>query len=141
MDGSNFAPARPSLLLVDDCIAQRDMYEAVLASEFEVVTADRGDEGIALASTAHPDAIVLDIAMPGMDGWETCTRIKRNDATADIPIILLTGSDDSDLREHAAAVGASAILTKPCPAERLCDTIRGALNDPPRKVVWADNAD
>jgi len=111
------------LLLVDDCIAERDFYELALEREFSVLTADRGIEGIAVATNAHPDAIVLDVMMPGIDGWETCTRIKSDPDTADIPVILLTGADDRDLSRHAMAVGASALLRKPCPAEQLRDEI------------------
>ena len=71
--------------------------------------------------------IVLDVKMPGIDGWETCTRIKSHPVTADIPVILLTGCDDIDLSQHATAVGASAVLSKPCPPERLTAQIAAAL--------------
>jgi len=138
MDRLNHVPVRPSLLLVDDCTAQRDLYEAVLAPDFDVLTAARGEEGLVLATETHPDAIVLDVMMPGMDGWETCAHIKRNAATAHIPVILLTGTEASDLQAHAAEVGASALLMKPCPADYLCEVIRTTLGEPWRKVVWTE---
>jgi CheY-like chemotaxis protein len=112
------------LLLVDDCAAERDLYETALETEFSIVTASRGDEGVTVAKRVHPDAIILDVLMPGIDGWETCTRIKGHPDTKDIPVILLTGADDRDLSQHAKAVGASAVLRKPCPADRLRDEIR-----------------
>jgi two-component system cell cycle response regulator len=118
---------RPRLLLVDDCAPERDLYETMLEVEFNVLTAARGSDALALATRERLDAIVLDVNMPGMDGWETCARIKSDAATADIPVIMLTGADDVDLIEHAAAVGAMALLRKPCPAEQLRDTIAGAL--------------
>jgi len=121
-------PGRPRLLLVDDTMAQRDLYETALGGEFTVLTASRGAEGIAVASHALPDVIVLDVMMPGMDGWETCTRLKCDDLTADIPVILLTAIDDRDLTQHATAVGASAVLRKPCSPESLRSTILSALN-------------
>ena len=119
---------RVRLLLVDDCVAERDFYELTLTPEFKVITASRGDQGLAIARSERPQAIVLDVMMPGMDGWETCTRIKCDAVTADIPVILLTGVDDRDLTQHANAVGASALLQKPCPADRLRNTIVSVLD-------------
>jgi CheY-like chemotaxis protein len=116
------------LLLVDDCRSERDLYELTLTPEFKVITASRGAQGIAMARRERPHAIVLDVLMPGMDGWETCTRIKCDASTADIPVILLTGCNDRDLTQHANAVGASALLQKPCPADKLRDTIVSVLD-------------
>jgi CheY-like chemotaxis protein len=117
----------PTLLLVDDCVAERDLYEITLKPGFNILTAGRGLDGLTLAIARKPDVIVLDVKMPGLDGWETCTRIKSHPATADIPVILLTGADDVDLSQHAVAVGASAVLSKPCPADRLKAQILTAL--------------
>jgi len=118
---------RLNLLLVDDCVAERDLYEAALATDFNILTAARGDEGVSVATRAHPDAIVLDVMMPGIDGWETCTRIKSHPDTEDIPVILLTGADDRDLSQHAMAVGASVLLRKPCPTDQLRATIHAVV--------------
>jgi CheY-like chemotaxis protein len=120
--------ARRTLLLVDDCVAQRDLYETALRMNFTILTASRGDEGLAIAARELPDAIVLDVMMPGLDGWQTCRRLKSNATTADIPIIFLTGQDDGDLSEQAAAVGGSVVLRKPCPVEQLRDTICSTLS-------------
>jgi CheY-like chemotaxis protein len=134
---------RPTLLLVDDCVQERDFYEIALAPDFTILTASRGAHGIELATATHPDAVVLDVMMPGLDGWETCSRIKARAETADIPVVLLTGVNDADLSEHAAAVGASAVLNKPCSADRLKLVVlmamvksvsqRGAMRS---KTVW-----
>jgi len=118
---------RPTLLLIDDCVLQRDLYEIALQTDFHIVTATRGDDGLRLAVCERPDAIVLDVVMPGLNGWDTCTRLKSNEATMDIPVILLTGSNDADLIDHARAVGASMVLKKPCPAETLRDILLGAV--------------
>ena len=122
----------PTLLLVDDCHEERDLYALTLRARFKILTATRGLEGLTLAITRKPDLIVLDVKMPGLDGWETCTRIKSHPATADIPVILLTGCDDVDLSQHATAVGASAVLSKPCPPERLNEQAAAALRLAPR---------
>jgi CheY-like chemotaxis protein len=119
----------PHLLLVDDCAGVRDLYQLALEPTFQVLTASRGTDGIAIATSERPDVVVLDVVMPGLDGWETCAAIKSNPLTADIPVILLTGADDRDLTEHANAVGASALLNKPCPADRLLAAIRSALGE------------
>ena len=127
---STTASARPCLLLVDDCVPQRDLYEIVLERDFDILTASRGAEGMEIAARAQPDAIVLDVVMPGMDGWEVCTRIRCDAATAGIPVILLTGADDRDLSQHAMAVGASALLRKPCSFDQLRDTIERVMTRP-----------
>jgi DNA-binding response OmpR family regulator len=118
---------RSTVLLIDDCEPHRSMYEMTLEAEFNVVTAARGRDGLRLAATNHPDAILLDVLMPGMDGWETCTRLKSDPATESIPVILLTGTTDIDLTDHAMAVGACDVLTKPCSPDRLLGTIQRVL--------------
>jgi CheY-like chemotaxis protein len=118
----------PRLLLVDDYTPERDLYEIALEPHFHVLTASSGPEGVSMAIAERPHVIVLDVLMPGMDGWETCTRIKSHPVTADIPVILLTASDEQHLTRHAVAVGAAAILTKPCPGDRLVDRIRAVLS-------------
>jgi CheY-like chemotaxis protein len=118
------ASARPTLRLVDDGIAERDVYDVVLQRDFNIVTASRGADAVALVALAHPDVVVLDVMMPGITGWETCTRIKRDPVTADTPVIALTGVDDVDLSSHAVAGGADAVLNTPCPADSLLACVR-----------------
>jgi CheY-like chemotaxis protein len=120
--------SRPTLLLIDDCVPERELYEQTLEPEFNILTANRGSDGVAAAISKRPDLVLLDVTMPGMDGWETCARIKTHPDTADIPVLLLTASDDRDLTQHAVAVGASALLNKPCPADKLRSAIRQALS-------------
>jgi CheY-like chemotaxis protein len=130
------ATDRPTVLLVDDCVPQRDLYELMLESDFRVMTASRGLEALAIVSSQHPDVVVLDVMMPGMDGWETCTHLKDDPTTAETPVVLLTSVDDCDLSTRAVAAGATAVLTKPCPADRLTQTIQQVLG-PQRKAVWS----
>ena len=118
---------RPTLLLIDDCVLQRDMYEIALERDFTILTAGRGEDGLRVATDRRPDAIVLDVKMPGLSGWVTCLRLKCDESTADIPVVLLTGTDGVDLSDHATAVGASALLKKPCSAEMLKRTVVGLL--------------
>jgi CheY-like chemotaxis protein len=139
LDGSMTGPTpqRPKVLLVDDCAAERDLYELVLASDFDVVTAARGHDALAMAASMRPDVVVLDVMMPGLDGWDTCTRLKAEPKTADTPVVMLTGSDDPDLAGHAKAVGAEGLETKPCPADRLVAHIHDVI-EKRRKAVWGN---
>jgi CheY-like chemotaxis protein len=68
----------PHVLLVDDCVPVRDLYELALAPAFAVRTASRGVDGLAIAMTEHPDVVILDVLMPGMDEWEMCVAINSN---------------------------------------------------------------
>jgi CheY-like chemotaxis protein len=115
--------ALPHVLLVDDSDEQRTLYAAMLAPMARVATASRGEDALALASADPPDVIVLDVLMPGMDGWETCERLKADPRTSGIPIIMLTSLDAVDVPARAREAGAKAVLMKPCPVERLVLTI------------------
>ena len=129
MDIVSNAHGKPTVLLIDDSSADRQYYEMALEHEFHIVTAGRGWEGATLAQRMRPDAIVLDVMMPAMDGWETCTWIKADSITCEIPVILLTGADDRDLSQHATAVGATALLRKPCSLQELRETILQAMTN------------
>ena len=118
---------RPLILIVDDCIEQRDLYELALEPDFEIVTAGRGREALVLAIAKIPDAIVLDLRMPGMDGLEVCRELKRDPLTQDIPVIILTGAEDHSIQTEAVLAGAAALLTKPCSPPRLVGTLRAAV--------------
>ena len=118
---------RLRVLLVDDSSAQRDLYAMMLEEFARVVTASRGEDALVLAGAEPPDAIILDVLMPGLDGWRVCECLRSNPITARIPVIMLTASDADDMPERARAVGADAVLTKPCPVERLVVTINASL--------------
>jgi CheY-like chemotaxis protein len=118
---------RPRVLLVDDSSAHRDLYALMLESAALVQTASRGEDALILAGANPPDAIILDVMMPGVDGWHVCETLKRNPLTAAIPIIMLTSCDTADVPSRAREVGAAAVLMKPCPPERLALTLDAAI--------------
>ena len=118
---------RPRVLLVDDSAEYRDLYALMLEHTATVITASRGDDAIAMACTQVLDAIVLDVMMPGMDGWQTCERLKASPLTTGIPVILLTALDGLDVPARAEQVGAVAVLIKPCSPERLALAIGAAV--------------
>ena len=118
---------RPRVLLVDDSAEFRDLYALMLEQTATVVTASRGEDAITIACSEHIDAIVLDVIMPGMDGWRTGERLKANPLTAGIPIIMLTSWDGPDVPARAERAGAAAVLIKPCRLERLINAIETAV--------------
>jgi len=100
----------------------------LLIPNSEVITASSGEEGIHKAITGHPDTILLDIHMPGMDGFETCRELKNIEATAHIPVIMLTAvRTDSKSRVKALDLGADAFLTKPIDESALAAQVRAML--------------
>ncbi len=97
-------------------------------SEAIVLTALRGQEGLELASAEEPDVIILDIVMPGMDGFEVCTRLKADEKLSDIPIVFLTAlKGDKESRIKALECGAEAFLSKPVDESELTAQIRTML--------------
>jgi CheY-like chemotaxis protein len=120
---------RPRVLLVDDSAEHCDLYALMLEPTATVVTVSRGEAALALAAKESFDAIVLDVLMPGMDGWEVCSRLKGSPTTRSIPVIMLTSLDGSDLAARAERVGAAAMLMKPCAAERLALAIDAAVRE------------
>jgi CheY-like chemotaxis protein len=118
----------PLVLMIDDSEDQLDLYALVLQECYQVMLAGSGLKGIQMAHTEHPDAIVCDLAMPGMDGWEVCRRLSADPATKGIPVIILTATADADLAQKAEAAGAKAVLTKPCPLDMLRVRIDDALD-------------
>jgi CheY-like chemotaxis protein len=119
---------RPRVLLVDDSPEYRNLYAALLQETATVVTASRGEEALAIAATEPLDAILLDVMMPGLDGWETCERLKSAPATRNIPVIMLTSVDGLDVPATASRVGAASVVIKPCSIERLTLAIQAAVS-------------
>ncbi len=105
---------KPKILIVDDEQIIRDTLEGLLALEdVELLLAENGEEGLALARQFQPDAILLDVMMPGMDGFETCRQIRATPALSEVPIIMVTALDDRDSRLTGLRAGADDFLTKP----------------------------
>ena len=116
------ADGAPIVLVIDDDPATRDLLQRFLSAEgFGTVTAAGGEEGLRLARDVRPQAITLDVLMPGMDGWAVLAALKADAELADIPVILLTILDDKNL---GYALGASDYLTKPVDRDRLVATLR-----------------
>jgi two-component system cell cycle response regulator DivK len=98
-----------------------------LLDEFEVLTAEDGEKGCDMAAAEQPDIILIDLEMPGIDGWEATRRLKSNPQTRDIPVIALSAHALAGSREKALAAGCDEFDTKPIEFERLVTTMRRVL--------------
>ena len=102
------------VLVVDDILSNVKLLEAKLAAEyFEVLTAYNGEQALARVASDAPDIILLDVMMPGMDGFEVCRRIKSNTKTTHIPVVMVTALDQPSDRVTGLDAGADDFLTKP----------------------------
>jgi DNA-binding response OmpR family regulator len=106
-----------TVLVIDDDPTIHDLVRRFLNKQgFNVRTANSGEEGLRLAKLIKPEAITLDVMMPGMDGWSVLTALKANPQTADIPVVMMTMVDDQNL---GYALGAAEYLLKPVQAKQL----------------------
>ncbi len=118
----------PKILLVEDNEMNRDMLSRRLIKKgYEVVMALDGGEAVAMATTAAPDIILMDMSLPVIDGWEATRQIKSGAATAKIPVIALTAHAMTDDREKAMAAGCDEFDTKPIEMPRLLEKIERLL--------------
>ena len=103
-----------TILAIDDTPENLTLINGLLKDSYKVKVANSGERGLTLAVTAPlPDLILLDIMMPGMDGWEVCRRLKAEPATRDIPVIFLTARVDADDERLGLELGAVDYVTKP----------------------------
>ncbi|RME98325.1 MAG: response regulator, partial [Alphaproteobacteria bacterium] len=102
------------ILVVDDIEANRRLLQAKLEAQyFTVIQAENGPQALEVARSEQPDIILLDVMMPGMDGYEVCRRLKDDAATAYIPVVMVTALSDAEDRVRGLDAGAEDFLTKP----------------------------
>lgn len=110
----NHETREQTLLIVDDEPANIQMLMELLSFEHKLLVANNGEKALKIAaSDKHPDLILLDVVMPGMDGYEVCRRLKQNEATRDIPVIFITARDDETDEAKGFELGAVDYITKP----------------------------
>jgi two-component system, cell cycle response regulator DivK len=125
----------PLILVIDDDRDTCEMYGQYLKFVgFRVVTATDGESGITLARTHRPAAIVMDLTMRPLDGWEATRRLKSGRSTAHIPVVACTGNFLGRHVERALEVGCDAYVVKPCLPEDLVREIRKVLARPARQA-------
>ena len=119
----------PLILVVDDYQDAREMYAEYLQfSGFRVAEARNGNEAVAQARSLKPDLILMDLSLPGMDGWEATRVLKADDETRHIPIVALTGHALAGASEGARKAGCDSFVTKPCLPDDLVVEVKRMLN-------------
>ena len=117
------------ILLIDD---ETDIQTVAkigltLNTDWSIITASSGEAGLEVAITAVPDAILLDVAMPGMDGLATISALQNNTETANIPVVFLTAKAQASDRRRLYEAGASGVITKPFDPTTLASQLAGFL--------------
>ncbi len=107
---------RQTVLIVDDAIPNIEILNGVLANEYEILFATNGKDACKIAADQLPDIILLDVVMPEMDGYEVCTRLKKNNETKDIPIIFITAMDQEEDESKGLNAGGIDYIAKPISA-------------------------
>jgi two-component system cell cycle response regulator DivK len=119
----------PLILVVDDYQDAREMYAEYLQfSGFRVAEAKTGNEAIDKAFELRPALILMDLSLPGMDGWEATRQLKSDERTRHIPVVALTGHALAGASEGAKKAGCDSFVTKPCLPDDLVIEVRRMLN-------------
>jgi CheY-like chemotaxis protein len=118
--------AKSCILIVDDDpVIVRLLQVNFRLDGYEVETAARGDEALAKMRDRRPDAVLLDVMMPGLDGWEVCARMKEDPNLADVAVVFLSARAQDEDRERGEALGVLGYVTKPFdPAQLVVDLRR-----------------
>ena len=118
----------PLVLIVDDYDDNREMYSSYLEyAGLRVAEAVNGKEALAKTTELMPDLIVMDLSLPGMDGWTATRTLKTNTRTSAIPVIALTGNARSDASVAAREAGCDAFLSKPCLPEQMLAAVKKVM--------------
>jgi len=116
------------ILLIDDNSKIREITKMMLKKgEHEVVEASSGEEGLRILRDDRPDLILLDVMMSGEDGWKICEKIKNEEKTSDIPVVMLTVRGSEEDMDKSGASGADAHISKPFDMENLLSTVERLL--------------
>lgn len=119
------------VLVVDDNAEEREMYCSYFASQgVQFLVAGDGVTALRVMQTVCPDAIIMDLSLPRLDGWETTRQLKQNPRTAHIPILACTGHAFGPAVEHALDAGCDAYVVKPCLPAEVLRQIRALLARP-----------
>jgi twitching motility two-component system response regulator PilH len=118
----------PRVLIVDDSPTETYAFQGMLEKHgFEVLTADNGADGVALARQELPDVVLMDIVMPGLNGFQATRQLTKGADTAHIPVVIVTTKDQETDRVWGRRQGASGYLVKPVSEEELLKTIEAVM--------------
>ncbi len=117
------------VLIVDDSPTESRQLRTMLEKHgFEVIAAENGADGVATTKKELPDVVLMDVVMPGLNGFQATRQITHGDDTAHIPVIIVTNKDQETDRMWGKRQGAKAYLTKPVKEAKLVGTIQAALS-------------
>jgi DNA-binding response OmpR family regulator len=117
------------LLIEDDKLFRSIICQVLLTKPYQVITAENGQVGLRLAAELEPDLIISDMYMPYLNGDEVLKQLRANVKTGNVPFILLTSEDDSDMRSYGLRLGANDYLVKPFKCSELLNAIARQLEN------------
>ena len=116
------------VLIIDDSPTELHLFQNMLEKNgFETLIADSGEDGIRQAQTARPDCILMDVVMPGMNGFQATRKLTRDPGTARIPVIMITTKDQETDKIWGMRQGAAEYLVKPVAEKQLVDKINAVM--------------
>lgn len=119
-----------NVLIIDDSPTEIYKLTTILEkNNYSVQVANSGEEGLKLAQTARPDVILMDVVMPGVNGFQATRQLSRNDATKDIPVVIVSTKDQDTDKVWGMRQGARAYLVKPVSEAQLLKAVSDALAD------------
>ncbi|MGC1508547.1 response regulator [Ketobacter sp. MCCC 1A13808] len=119
----------PRVLIVDDSPTETYKFKETLEKHgFEIITADNGADGVAVARQEQPDVVLMDVVMPGLNGFQATRQLSKGDDTKHIPVIIVTTKDQETDKVWGRRQGATDYLTKPVDEKVLIDTINRAMS-------------
>jgi putative two-component system response regulator len=116
------------ILAVDDTPENLDVVRGALGDDYIIKAAINGMIALKITQKSAPDLILLDIQMPGMDGFEVMSRLQAEENTSHIPVIFLTGESDNAVKQRARDLGAAGFVTKPIDIAALRDSVADVLS-------------
>lgn len=119
----------PLILLVEDHQDTRQMYAEFLAIGFDVLTAPDGEQALDTVRRRHPDLVITDLSLPGIDGFQLIAAVRDDAAFREIPIICLSGYGGFAHEQRARAAGCDRILQKPCMPDKLAEVAAELIHD------------
>ena len=117
------------ILAVDDTPETLDVVKGALGGDYIIKAAINGMIALKIAQKVPPELILLDIRMPGMDGFEVMSQLQSDETTRGIPVIFLTGESDSEVRQRASDMGAAGFVTKPIDGAILRQAVIAAFSE------------
>ena len=126
---ANQGRERPLVLIVEDQAELRRLYvEQFTMSGFDVIEAGDGADAIVHTTEHGPDVVLMDLSLPGIDGWEATRQLKSDARTAHIPVVALTAHDGAGELQRATRAGCDWFVPKPCPPDALIVEVRRVLS-------------